>query len=353
MDKILRFVTANRKLLLALGGMLLFSGYLYYSSRPTPQALTDEAHSLLSELEEQVGVEILQHDAIVNYLVAELATWEAVSFWQRLKQHLALAILITVILVVTVEWHTRAEIRREVQAYREQVGRDVWSAISGRLVQEPISREIDRILKQDVVRDECAYTLTLMCYDGMPEDLIVIRRELTYKLHNLTHQEDYSSAVRSYIQSAVGDIQCTDPEGNSIIAPGHRKLYVRGQQISMDKCLSKEDKRKLEYQVELPKEYRDFVEVYMDSDEVVDLTGGNTYVFMRPTIDLEVTVRNEIPDRVSVTTLIMHHPRSQEFRRRPDGVWEFKGGILPGQGFAIQWQEVKKGKQSEATSRPT
>ncbi len=109
-----KFVTANWMLLLTLGGMLLFSGYLYYSSRPKPQTLSEEAHSILSQLEEQHGVQILQHDVIVNYLVAELATWEAAGFWERLKQHLALAILITVILVVTVEWHTRAQIKRSM-----------------------------------------------------------------------------------------------------------------------------------------------------------------------------------------------------------------------------------------------
>jgi len=303
-------LTTDWKLLLAIAGMLLLAGYLYYSSRPEPQLLAQEVHRVVASLEKQHNLQIPDRDSLVDYLVAELAAWESHTFGQRLRQHTALALLVSVILLVTVEWHTRTQIRREVQAYRDQVGRDVWSAVSGRLVKEPIAREIDDILKSEIVRHECDYTLTFMTYPGLPSDYIVLKREVTYKLRNLTNKQGYRFPLMSSILSSVPDITCKDQEGNDIVLPGHRQFCEDGKQVDLSKALMPEDKRCIRYEVELPKDYDQFVEIYLDSDEVVTRTGANSYTFVSPTIDLEVTVHNRIPDQIKLTGVYIHHSLS-------------------------------------------
>lgn len=338
-----------------------------------------------AELAKVIGsLDIGKHgtEELTGLLKRELVINERTSLFKELLTHLAIAFFVAVIIIIAVE--SIAAFRREKETndymektkqqmdeytkrthdnilnYRDSVANAVWQAIFGRLVPSGITKELEGILKSSVVRENCRFTLTLMPpYRGMDDESIVLRREVTFNLKNLTNQT-ITHPLRIYIHSDFDDTSAIDHNGNKVIVPGHRVLTFDGNipGSGIKNFLKPDEKgrlRNLEATINL--EQGMGVEVYQCMEEQARLRDKNIYVQLTPTDRLTVVVRNEYKQRIEVSRVSLHHPNFSSFKASPDDVYHYSGGVLPGQSFALSWQpregneempEEKIGEESKA-----
>jgi hypothetical protein len=286
-----------------------------------------------------------QHkQAVTDLLVAQLETVERRSFARELSGHLAIAFIVAVIIIVTVESSSASKTRREVREYRDSVAKEVWQAIFGRLVPEEITKELDSILKTTTVKENCRYVLTIKPrYPGMPEGFLVIRREVTYTLRNITPGE-ISRPLKISIHNQYGDMAAKDDGGKPIMLPRHVDIKIDGKAPAggLEACL-KDDEfgRKRNLNCDIPLRVGEAKEIYLCNEEQARLSDQNLYVQLGLLTSLQLFVKN-FHDGIVVHPAQLHHPNGRQFKAGDDGMYQHSGGILPGQSFIVRWHEKEK-----------
>src|SRR5262249_26318802 len=95
----------------------------------------------------------------------------------------------------------QAEMAAKTQEYQKAISENVWNAVSGQKLPREVVTEINWMLGFDTVRRRCVYELTL---DEAPEieghppnELVLVRRKLSYKIERLAARGIVSHSVSS------------------------------------------------------------------------------------------------------------------------------------------------------------
>jgi len=322
--------------------LLLFTALLYiFSTWPTLQL----AHGakLLAQSAKRVTAQHGNDEALERELLAQLGEIQYRDDLRAVAIHISIAFLVAFVIILTVEISSRARTQREINKYRDAVAHEVWSALLGQLVPTQIVGEIQGILKSNVVKENVRYTLTFMRHEGMPDDVIVLQRQVVYVLRNLTGRQ-ISHPVVSIFESVMPDYECHDKGNVRFTIPRHIKLNVDKDEIKLsaeDGTLRRNARgqlRELRHIVTLGRD-RDTAEVFLFSEEPVPISGQNHYVQTVPVTGLTVRYENKIDNLIEVTDVQLLHPNWESFAKGADGVsYSYAGGILPGQAFEIFWR---------------
>ncbi|HEV3457262.1 MAG TPA: hypothetical protein VHG32_11935 [Thermoanaerobaculia bacterium] len=250
--------------------------------------------------------------------------------------HLSAALFIALIVIVTVELYSRKKLRREVRRQRKLIARDVWVALFQRFVPPSVVSEVMEIVKHDVVKDKSCYSLTLTTCEGLQEDRLVLRKDLTYSVRNIKGRP-VDFPITSYIDSEL-----THQQGD-ILLPRHVHLFVNGAEVPLDKVLRDEPTSHIKVSLEhiIALEVGESALVSLRAEEVKPKEGTNSYIQLTPSVGLTIVVHNEQPD-VELKQVRLQHPRWRALKEVGPGVYNFDGALLPGQGFFLRW--AKRGK---------
>jgi hypothetical protein len=256
--------------------------------------------------------------------------------------HLSAALFIAFIVIVTVELYSRKKLRREVRRQRKLIARDVWVALFQRFVPPSVVSEVMEIVKHDVVKDKSCYSLTLTTYEGLQDDRLVLRKDLTYSVRNIKGRP-VDFPITSFIDSEL-----THQRGD-VLLPRHVHLLVNGAKIPLDKILRDDANSHIKVSLEhiIALEVGESALVSLRAEEVKPKEGTNSYIQLTPSVGLTIVVHNEHPD-VELKQVRLNHPRWRALKEAGPGVYSFDGALLPGQGFFLRWA-----KRREANSKLT
>lgn len=339
---VINLIVEQRATAISLLILGLLAMIFYMFSRLSAEHLFSGAHRLGDTARHVVtsggNDEVLDREILVQLL--------AIQRREDLSEallHVSIAFGVAIIIVLTVEISSSSRRRREINEYRDAIARQVWTALSGRLVPAEIVAEIQGILKADAIKESVTYVITFLRYDGLPADTIVMQRKLTYTIRNLTGRR-ISHPVRSFIHSGASDIQCQS-KGVKFTVPRHIDLQVNRKAVPLNepsKTLRRNalgQLRDLWYDIELGRE-NDRLEVFLCGEEQVPIRGANEFVQTVPVTGLTVTIDNKIEDIVGVQEVRIFHPNWEEFRKGLDGIYRYTGAILPGQSLSVSWAPV-------------
>lgn len=274
------------------------------------------------------------------------------NFWAGIADHLSIAFLI-LLLLIGVEYRAKKKAHEEfarslaeLSRYREQVAQDVFEAVLGRIVPEPIVEEVRQILSTPVMKSQCEYIITLEAGKNMPPGYAVLRRDLKFRVENLLEQPT-TFPILSYYTSDE-DLASAAWRGR----PFHVKLEVDGKEITPEEIEGLDNKRhfKLEYKKELAP--RGSADVFLRGEEPVRIEAGrSSYVQSTPVDALTVSIRNELREIIQDVEVQMHHPAWNRVEvDRNLNRYVLRRAFLPGQGFEVSWR--KGGPQPKAVSSP-
>ncbi len=247
----------------------------------------------------------------------------------------------------------------------EQVQANVWQSTLKSMLPEELAEEITMLIKEPVFRENIRYGLTICPYktkEGLiDENLVVIRRELRYTARNITDtKRDYS--IKSIVEDRhsllfsdddppqpVGELPILEIDDRKVqLVPWLRRPRSGFQNLVKDLkdrflerrterlIVDKED-RVISFSRNISIPPRGSAKIYYIGEEVLRLTERkNTYVLLRPGVNLFVNVANSFPEKVKHIDISLNHRRDFEtdhvLSRR------FEGGILPGQSFEVEWK---------------
>jgi hypothetical protein len=275
-----------------------------------------------------------------------LASENSHSFWQEFTLHLAVSLLVAFTVIVSVEVYASQRKRQEIQEHEKDLAISVWKAIFERFIPEGVVRELEGIVKTDAIKEQCRYTLTfLRPYVGMRDDRVILRRVSRFKIRNIRNKT-INYTLRSTITSEKEDCTLFDHDGKEVIVPRHLSAVVNNVPLPLDDILKDNDrfqKRNLEYVISIDRD-QEPVDVYLAGEEMVPLQGLNSYLQLTPVHDLSVEVRNNCEDLIEILEVQFNHPNVAGVKRSPGWVYEYKGGVLPGQGFQVSWKAKTKTK---------
>jgi len=256
------------------------------------------------------------------------------SFWapvQEFSSHIPVAFLVAAILTLTIEYNTA----KRGQTFRDRIAKSVFEGLSKQLVPIKISDEINFLLKAPCVKKRCKYVITFAPrYPDMLEGYFVLRREMVFRVKNLTARKVEFPIVSSY--SAHPDRNSEDWKRDF-----HLKLAVGKEEIDRAPWISRAgDFDTLNYTLVLnPNESK---KVYLCGEEPSRVeAGSNSYTMSTATVGIQIDIKNLIPEVIRDISVFMHHPAFEQPGTPP---WVERYGLdkafLPGQGFEIRWRTV-------------
>jgi len=261
-------------------------------------------------------------------------------FWQEFALHLAVSLLVAFTVIVSVEIYASQRKKQESREHEKNLAISVWKAIFERFIPEGVVRELEGIVKTEAIKEDCRYVLTfLRPYLNMAEDRIVLRREARFKVRNIKNKTiDYP--LRASITDEQEDCLVQDRDGKEVIVPRHLSAVVNNVVLPLESIVTvneRNQKRNLEYIVSIDRDQAP-IDVYLASEEMVPLQGLNAYLQLTPIHDLTVEVRNNCEELIEILGVQFNHPNVAGVKKSPEWVYEYKGGILPGQGFQVSWK---------------
>jgi hypothetical protein len=236
-----------------------------------------------------------------------------------------------------------------VEMYAKQANQaslNVFHALLQQMVPETIAAEIKKILRSEICRVQTEYTIFLMkCpYEGLPKDHIVVRRELYYRIFNLTGGE-IAHSVDIEVRSYAGDHTVSKEDGTQIKYPRICQVDIQDREIPL-----REDQRKIYSQpITLPamRKEKEAIAIWSRAEEVCTTTDRALYVFSKPCDGVRLKIINMIPSMVAITkdsniflTSGKGRLRKENELRQDNETWVCEGGILPGTTLSISWQAV-------------
>jgi hypothetical protein len=325
---------------LLLFGILFYNQY-YEASQNTALSATASKILLLLDAAVQKGnpktVEL--KPALEEVLLSEVRQ----SFMAELFLHMAVALIVAFSVIGSVEISGAVRRRREAKEQEKRLSLAVWSALFERFIPEKVVREIEDIARIEVIKERCYYTITFLPpYPGMPEDSLIVKREVRYSLRR-TKNRDIVFPLNSTISSEAEDYSIVDKDGSPAIVPRHVSLTVAGTEIELTDDVVKRNergqRRNLEFKVPISGN-EDAVDIDLCAEEVMPCQGYNSYLQLSPVIDFYVEVHNRYEEKIKILEVQFNHPNFANFKRRRGWVFEYLGGILPGQSFHVSWARV-------------
>lgn len=265
---------------------------------------------------------------------------------REISLHIAIAFVVSATVIGVIEIRAHKIGVQETKRFRNLVSKDVFQALLGRIVPPEVFHEINDILHKEIVRRDCKYRILFQKpYPDMAEGYFVIRREVTYSVHNLLNQEVEFKILSSHSEDL--DLDAAGWQHR----PFHRALFVDGRDVELKEGVNlkvDQSSSRLCHKVTLgPGESKN---ISIHSEEPTPVSAGrNTYLQATPVIGIEVEILNNLDDVIGSFEVHMNHPKASETRPNNIGSVILDRAFLPGQGFQVVWKEKqKKGAEKAA-----
>lgn len=252
--------------------------------------------------------------------------------------HIATAFLVALILLVALEFKAKRAAHHEMVLYREMVAKDVFGAVLERMIPAPLFAELVSLMGTDVIKEDCAYSITLKKPKGVAlRGKMLIERKTTFTLRNLaSHKTDF--VLRSE-------------------APVHQELKINNQNIDLEEGknltrVTRNGRDTMLLEVRIPLEANGTASVYLAGLEPKPIEADLTNYIQRTAIlGLRVLLRNEYTEKLSDPEIEMIHPARDKLVPDEFGFYHFERAILPGQGFTVTWRLKKERETPSAPAK--
>jgi hypothetical protein len=375
-----KFLAAFRTFLAIAVVLFLAAAVCYFLAYDNPRSTDARVSKIAEELDglyARNASPAEKREAIVSELVHE----NEMSFGRIIWEHLAEALFLAAIMIVAVEGFTSylatkeaAEhndaLEREFTAQNDkltgkfeeqnnrlvgqfetqatgfeekitQISNNVWRAIFQRLIPAQIATEVERILKSDVCRIRPQYTIILsrQGYTGIPANHIVVKRQLYYRLMNITPGDTPDSVEIQTTNTTVGEITLTGKGGNSVVLPRICEVVING----VDYAIGPEKRTHFSQAITLPKmtSEADAWGVRSEVEGVSLETDRVLYSLSAPCYGLEVHVINQLPELLQVSNVYL--TSNTPLRPTTKDKWSCDAGLLPGTALSVSWRLIEDG----------
>lgn len=294
-----------------------------------------EISNLITEMRKDTKSDVSQDAmrvSVSNILESNQRRNFALDFASRFAE----AALLAGFMIIFAESITRFLAKEHEQKTIHAISHNVWEAMFEKLVPPAIATEIKTILKSDVCRLRPTYRIFIGEHDGLGSDEIVVKRELSYKLLNLTSAGlDFllQIGVMSHINQKVV------LKGKEHSWPSIERVEVQGSEVPVPPgCLD------LKRAVKLPvmNSEADAVEIFSAVQEIYSHNDRALYVLTAPCVGIEVEVINEIPRRVRLKNehVFLTSGRQKLQTSSLKDRWVYDGGLLSGTSLSIAWEPI-------------
>jgi hypothetical protein len=323
---------------LSVFGALLLVVHLAYE-RPARRTAMEAVELLKQKRATGAGIDKSRRDigdeiAIETAVIDALAGDTRYSALREGVLHLGLACLVSAAVIITVESVSRRRFRSEVRTSRKRIARDVWKAIFERDVPRKIVDEVRSILSEKVVKEDCRYTITLLPpYEGMSPGSMVVRRDLAYNLRNISF-----GIVDHPVTAIVSKtLAVTSPDGKGVTLPRLLELKVNGEVKTTQSQELAAPYHEDKYIITLEPGAQALIEV--SGEEAYMVEGGEAdYIQLTLVIGMTVVVVNQYSSKIEAVSVRFSHPNWNQIKQAPAGTYSYRGGVLPGQGFIVNWK---------------
>jgi hypothetical protein len=177
-------------------------------------------------------------------------------------------------------------------------------------------------------------------YDGLPPGHIVVKRQLYYRLVNLTGgQINYPVTIN--VLSHTGEHNLRDSNGEPLTLPRIREVSVNRVPVTLTND-QRASYSKTEALPKMDKETQAW-EIYSEVEEVSTMTDRALYILAAPCYGLELQVINQIPALVTLQEDNVYLTSGRErLRLTTPQKWTCDGGILSGSALSLSWKVVAK-----------
>jgi hypothetical protein len=271
----------------------------------------------------------------------------------HVAQHISIALLVGAISILGIEYNAKRRAERELDRflnefnrYREQVAKDVFDAVLGRVVDQSVVGEIKHVLRMPFIKKGCQYTIRFLEPDGgMSSDYCILRRDLFFKVRNVS-ADTVDFPIRSSY-TADEDLTSAAWKGRAF----HLQLIVNKQEIPVTDYL--EDQFNLSYTLSLnPQEE---AEIFLRGEEPMRIEASRSYYYQSTPMDgVEVIIENNYSRAIGEVEVQVHHPGWPQVRHDANrNRYTLDRAFLPGQGFEVIWKKAdpRTGKASETPIR--
>jgi hypothetical protein len=271
--------------------------------------------------------------------------------------HISLALAVAAVLLLLVEIRVkrlneietdrhRTDMSDRIDQYKTAIADNVWNAVSGQIVPSEVVTEIRRMLGFSTIRKDCAYTIILNEAPNIDRkqagELMLIRRRLSYTIESLgAGQKEPDHSINS---SFDGSATLKDQVGN---------IYPRFSKFMVDRTIppayqGKSNITQIRHEVKMDNRP---IPVLIETEELYPIEDYIVYIHTSPAIGLTVEVVNTLGDRILIADVSL---TSHAVNRRLEPVspldthgccvdnrWEYRGALLPGQGFTITTRRIR------------
>jgi hypothetical protein len=323
--------------------LVLVSLYLYGISDENPQKLDSEVSHVLQQLQTTADPE---HRGLI---LEELMRSRNEYLHDQEIEHLAEALLLAGMMILTVEgltrfiaskevWENSNNLTKEIVKQADRVSENVWKAIFQRMVPAPVAIEVEKLLRSDVCRIRPQYTLVLSRFDytDIPEGFVVSRRQLIYRLFNLTG-EPLERVLPLRVYDSVPESELTKRDSTKVKLPRILEVSVNKAPVQ----INENQRTSLDYVVELPKmsSESEALEIYSEVESLCRLNDRALYLQTMPCCDLELFVFNDVEDLIEIQRENVYvSAGAGRLRMRTKNSWVCDGGLLPGSALSVMWK---------------
>lgn len=221
------------------------------------------------------------------------------------------------------------EFRVTFEQYRDNLGKDVFKAVLGQVIDKSLAREVHNLLTVPYIKSRCQYVIRFKKpYPGMTPGYCILSRDLSFEVKNVTENEEIFLVYSSYATDE--DLARTGFGEREI----HKKLTVNGHQPEN----WRQDRFTIHYKVPLPPGGK--ASISINSEEPIQKRANRSfYSQSTPTDGLEVVIDNDYPEGIGAITVRMHHP-GQAVVDFDGSHYSLRRAFFPGQGFEVVWKEA-------------
>src|ERR1043166_5382494 len=339
-------------------GILVAVGFLmYWLSTWSSLNAVKSARRLAAVAARTAGTQQKDDPALQDALLLELSKLEHRNDLAELLLHISIAFFVAVVIVIAVEIHSsrrmeteaeasalrmekeaaasRERMEEDIRRYRDMIAENVFQALYQRTIPSSVVEEVEQILRSDIVRDKVYYTLTFLRYDGLPQDLIVVRRRVSYNLKNITGREIRGHLIRTRIVNQHSNVSVNVSKSEVVTLPRHTELKVNDLAVDLSKAVKG---NLLEHSIDINANGPS-PSVVLTAEEPLRLRDSNAYTMMTPCLGLTVRIDNRLDKEITVTKVALQLPK-RDFAEQPNGDFSYAGALLPGQTFTVTWDLV-------------
>jgi hypothetical protein len=326
------FIEENKFLMWMLVVVFLLAVVSYLGAAREANSVRDDEKAFLTDLRQSRRSEA----DLVASLQAELQALDQREYGIEFLHHLSLAFIISFITILAVEFHTRRQMRRDLDSHIEAAQINVWQALGKRLLGSLIAVELEAIMKEDAAKKDSEYVITFKPPNkGFPDDRLVVQIENSYKLRNLTGVPGRTHRIFS----SISNFEKIDSY------PRFTSFKINDETQPISEALGPDDSKTLSKVVPLPEDGESSVAVLVGMEIVYKTRDSESFVTAVPVEGLRVTIVNQVPDKVGSVSVDVSSGKAIQMT---DTSWVFERAMLPGQGFSLNWREPdsKEGRQT-------